>query len=163
MVRVNFAWSVRHHTIIRVAFLSLCLPLGACTSLGHSGREAPLIAKSIGHISEITLDGDDNELAIAIEKALDAKGITVRTVFAPQVKEKTTEREITYNQLTTRYVIRVSSVDYDKCLPEGSRQMDFNIVVTDYQEHQRMFVMHGEHGCKDSIVSKFMKWLEAAQ
>src|SRR5438309_1559225 len=139
MFQMNLTWSVRRHTMIRVAFLALCLPAGACTSLGHSGREAPLIAKPIGHISEITLDGDDNELAIAIENALDAKGIIVRTVFAPQVKQTTPDREVTYNQLTTRYVIRASSIDRDKCLPEGSRQMDFNIVVTDYQEHQRVF------------------------
>lgn len=128
--------------------------------MGHAGREEPLIAKPIGHISEITLDGDDNELSIAIEKALEDGGIEVHTVFAPEVRDKSSEREIKYNQVSTRYVVRVASDDYDQCLPEGSRQMDFNIVVTDYQEHKRVLVMHGEHGCKNSIVERFMKWLK---
>jgi hypothetical protein len=132
--------------------------LTACTSLGHSGREVPLIAKPIGHVSEITLDGDNNELSIAIEKALDASGVDVHTMFASEVTDKTAEREVKYKELKTRYVIQVSSTDRDKCLPEGSRQMDFDIVVNDYSEHKRVLVMHGDHGCKDSIVRQFMKW-----
>lgn len=70
--------------------------------MGHSGREAPLIAKPIGQISEITLDGDDNELSIAIEKALEDGGIKVHTVFAPEVRDKSSEREVKYNQVSTR-------------------------------------------------------------
>jgi hypothetical protein len=156
----------KNHLSIRsmvrwVDLSSLCLLAIGCTSLGHSGREVPLIAKPIGHLSEITLDGDDNELSIAIEKALDASGVDVHTVFAPEVTDKTVERETKYNELKTRYVVQVSSKDGDKCLPEGSRQMDFNIVVTDYREHKRVLVMHGEYGCKDSIVRQFMKWLGA--
>jgi hypothetical protein len=137
--------------------------LTGCTSIGHGGREKPLIARQIDPISEITLDGDDNELAIAIEKALDDSGIKVRTVFAPRVTEKSDDREVTYSQLGTRYVIRVQSDDYDICLPEGSRQMDFSIVVTDYEEHRRVLVMRAKHGCKNSIVNRFMKWLESNQ
>src|ERR1700682_175175 len=86
---------------------SLCFLAAGCTSLGHSGREVPLIAKPIGHISEITLDGDDNELSIAVEKALDASGVEVHTVFAPEVRTKTADGEIRYNELKTRYVVRV--------------------------------------------------------
>lgn len=140
---------------------AFCLLEVTCTSLGHAGREVPLIAKPIGHISEITLDGDDNELAIAVEKALDAGGVEVHTVFARQVTDKSAEREVKYTELKTRYVVQVASRDLDRCLPEGSRQMDFNIVVTDYQEHTRVLVMRGEHGCRDSIVRQFMRWLTA--
>jgi hypothetical protein len=144
-----------------LVFSALCVLGVSCTSMGHAGREVPLIAKPIGHISEISLAGDDNELAIAIETALDASGVEVHTVFAQEVTEKTIERETKYNELKTRYVVQVASRDLDKCMPEGSRQMDFNIVVTDYQEHKRVLVMHGEHGCKASIVRQFMKWFTA--
>jgi hypothetical protein len=150
-------------TKVKVLAVSGLCALGVgCTSMGHAGREVPLIAKPIGHISEISLSGDDNELAIAIEKALDASGVEVHTVFAPQVTEKTDERETRYNELKTRYVVQVASRDLDTCLPEGSRQMDFNIVVIDYKEHKRVLVMHGEHGCKGSIVRQFIKWFTAS-
>lgn len=156
--RVGRPLSARLSLFVCLSFLAI-----DCTSLGHSSREAPLIARHIGHISEITLDGDDHELAIAIEKALEDSGIDVKTMFAPEIREKSSDREVTYQQLSTRYVIRVQSEDYDSCLPEGSRQMDFSIVVTDYQEHRRVLVMRAQHGCKNSIVERFMKWLESNQ
>jgi len=33
--------------------------------------------------------------------------------------------------------LRVRSTDLDRCVPEGSRQMHFNVSVLDYQERNR--------------------------
>lgn len=46
-----------------------------CTSAGHEKRAVPQIAKSVGELAEVGFDPDDNELSVAVEKLLDARGI----------------------------------------------------------------------------------------
>jgi hypothetical protein len=130
-----------------------------CTSAGNEKRAIPKIAKPIGEIVEFGFDPDDNELSVAIEKLLDARGIRVKLLSTPQVRQQQGEKEYTYDEVQTRYVLRVRSVDLDTCLPEGSRQMHFSISVTDFQNRERVLIMKGEFGCRDTIVREFEKWL----
>jgi hypothetical protein len=131
-----------------------------CTSLGQQGRAAPLIAKPAPALTEIGFDSDDHELGIAIEKMLDARGVKVRILSEPEVREVSGNKEYIYREVQTRYVLRVRSSDYSMCVPEGSRQMDFAVTVTDYNERSRLLVMQGEHGCKDTLVREVSKWLD---
>lgn len=79
-----------------------------------------------------------------------------------RVRETAGNKVYTYNEGQTRYVFRVESDDQDRCIPEGSRQMSFAITVTDYTERSRVLLMKGEHGCRDTIVNEFDKWLSRA-
>jgi hypothetical protein len=133
--------------------------IAGCTSLGQQARAIPRIAKPIDRISEIGFDGDDNELSVAIEKLLDDRGVRARILSTPQVRVQRGDKEYTYDEVQTRYVLRVRSTDLDKCVPEGSRQMHFNVSVVDFQERSRVFLMNGEFGCKDTLVSSFDRWL----
>jgi len=108
---------------------------------------------------EVALDGDDNELSVAIEKELEARGVKVRLLSTPQVRVQRGDKEYAYDEVQTRYVVRVRSVDLDRCVPEGSRQMHFNISVVDFKERSRVFLMNGEFGCKDTLVRNFGRWL----
>jgi hypothetical protein len=130
-----------------------------CTSLGHEKREIPKIARPTGEIVEFGFDSDDNELSVAVENFLDKRNIQVKLLSTPQVRQQRGDKEYTYDEVQTRYVLRVRSVDLDKCVPEGSRQMHFNISVTDFQKRQRVLVMNGRFGCRDTIVNEFDKWL----
>lgn len=133
--------------------------LVACTSLGHQTRAVPKIAKPVGPITEFGFDGDDNELSVAIEKLLDELGVRAKILSTPQVRVQRGDREYTFDEVQTRHVLRVRSEDLDKCVPEGSRQMHFNVSVVDFQERARVFLMNGEYGCKDTLVSSFGQWL----
>lgn len=66
--------------------LFFLLGLTGCTSLGQETRAVPKIAKSTEPIVEVGLDGDDNELSVAIEKELDARGVKVKILSTPQVR-----------------------------------------------------------------------------
>lgn len=66
------------------------------------------------------------------------------------------------DEVQTRYVLRVRLKDLDKCVPEGSRQMHFNVSVVDFQERNRVFLMNGEFGCRDTLVRSFGRWLSQA-
>lgn len=141
----------------------MLLAVAGCTSLGHNGREAPKVAKPVGVIQEIGIDGDDNALAVSVENLLESRGIRTRLLSTPAVREKRGDKEYRYDEVQTRYVVRVRSLDRDHCVPSGGRQMDFFIAVTDYQERNRVFLMNGDHGCEDSILKKFDEWLEKTQ
>lgn len=142
--------------------LVLALALAGCTSLGHQTRAVPKIAKPTGPITEFGFDGDDNELSVAIEKLLDERGVRARILSTPQVRVQRGDREYTYDEVQTRYVLRVRSQDLDKCVPEGSRQMHFSVSVVDFQERSRVFLLNGEYGCKDTLVGSFGRWLSQA-
>lgn len=141
-------------------FFTLCGLLSGCTSLGHETRSTPKFAKPTDKIVEVGFDGDDNELSVAIEKLLeDRGGVKVKILSRPKVREQRGDKEYTYDEVQTRYVLRVRSVDLDTCIPEGSRQMHFNVSVVDFQERNRVFLMSGEFGCKDTLVRNFESWL----
>lgn len=130
-----------------------------CSSMGHSSRAIPKIEKRTDKITEVGLDGDENELAASVENFLEARGIKVRILGTPQVKHQRGDKEYTYDEVQTRFVVRVRSTDLDTCLPEGSRQMHFTISVTDFQERNKVFLMNGEFGCKDTLINSFNNWL----
>jgi hypothetical protein len=143
----------------RTFAMSWAVFLVGCTSLGHQSRAVPKIAKPTERFAEIGLDGDDNELSVALEKLLDARGVKVRILSTPQVRLQRGDKEYTFDEVQTRYVLRVRSEDLDKCLPEGSRQMNFNVSVVDFKERTRVFLMNGEHGCRDTLLKSFEQWL----
>jgi hypothetical protein len=141
---------------------AIAMPLlSGCTSTGHERRSAPKIAKAVGPIAEFGFDSDDNELSVAVEKMLDARGIRAKLLSAPEVRQKRGDKEYTYDEVQTRFVLKVRSIDLDRCVPEGSRQMHFQIAVTDFQTRQRVFLMKGEFGCRDTLVREFEQWLNS--
>ena len=137
--------------------------ISGCSSMGHEKRAVPKIARPIGEVSEFGFDPDNNELAVAIEKLLDSRGIKVKLVSSPKVRQQRGEKEYTYDEVQTRYVLKVRSLDLDTCLPEGSRQMHFDISVVDFQKRQRVLIMSGKFGCRDTIVREFDKWLSSGK
>lgn len=139
--------------------LALCCLLSGCTSIGYETRSTPKFAKSTDKIMEVGFDGDDNELSVAMEKLLEERGVKVKILSKPKVREQRGDKEYTYDEVQTRYVLRVRSVDLDTCLPEGSRQMHFNVSVTDFQERNRVFLMSDEFGCKGTLLRNFESWL----
>ena len=148
-------------TRLQVSFITLiAVFLAACTSLGHQDRTTPKIAKPIEQISEIGFDGDDEELSVAMEAYVSSVGIRPKILSAPQVRVQRGDKEYTYDEVQTRYVLRVRSIDLDTCLPEGSRQMHFSVSVTDFQERSRVFLMNGNYGCRDTLVRKFGEWFQ---
>jgi hypothetical protein len=151
---------MKHESLIGTGFIALAATaVVACTSLGHQTRAVPKIAKPVGPIVEFGFDGDDNELSVAIEKLLDDLGVRAKILSTPQVRVQRGDREYTYDEVQTRYVLRIRSEDLDKCVPEGSRQMHFNVSVVDFQERARVFLMNGEYGCRDTLVRSFGEWL----
>jgi hypothetical protein len=142
-----------------IAVVLMTFVITGCTSLGNEKRSTPKVAKPANSMVEIGIDGDDNELSIAIENLLDNHGVKVKILATPQVRQIRGDKEYTYDEVQTRYVLRVRSKDLDTCLPEGSRQMHFNVSVTDFQERRRIFLMNGEFGCKDTLVRTFENWL----
>ena len=120
-----------NHPLRTVGILYLAALVCGCTSLGNATRAVPKIAKATDPIVEVGLDGDDNELSVAIEKELDAMGVKVRLLSTPQVRLQRGDKEYTYEEVQTRFVVRVRSVDLDRCLPEGSRQMQFTVALSD--------------------------------
>ncbi len=143
--------------------LMLEVALAGCTSLGHGGREEPKVARPVGVIQEVGIDGDDNTLAVGVENLLESRGIKARMLSTKGVREQRGDKEYEYDESRTRYVVRVRSLDRDHCMPGGGRQMDFYISVMDLQERTRVFLMNGDHGCEDSILQKFDAWLERTQ
>jgi hypothetical protein len=150
--------------LIRMGLLlPVILPiLAGCTSSGHERRAVPMIAKSVGPIAEFGFDPDDNELSVGIEKLLDARGVRVKLLSTPQVRQQRGDKEYTYDEVQTRFVLKVRSTDLDYCVPEGSRQMHFTVIVTDFETRQRVFLMKGRFGCRDTLVHQFANWLKSA-
>lgn len=142
-----------------IAFALSGLFVVGCTSMGNQTRAIPKIAKPTERILEFGFDPDDNALSIAVEKLLDARGVKVKLVSTPQVRQQRGDKEYTYDEIQTRYLLKVRSEDLDRCVPEGSRQMHFTISVTDFQERKRVFLQNGEFGCQDTILKYFAEWL----
>src|SRR5438094_9165569 len=92
------------------------LMISGCSSMGHEKRAVPKIAKPIGEVSEFGFDPDNNQLAVAIEKLLDSRGRKVKLVSSPKVRQQRGEKEYTYDEVQTRYVLKVRSLDLDTCL-----------------------------------------------
>lgn len=120
------------------------LLLTGCTSLGQESRSTPKISQAIEPVNEFGFDSDDNELSVGIEKLLTSRGFKMR---------------ILRNGVQTRYVLRVRSTDLDTCLPEGSRQMHFNVSAIDSDTGKRVLLIAGEYGCKDTIIKRVDEWL----
>lgn len=150
--------TVRFKCFYAILF-TLSTLLSGCTSLGHESRSIPKFEKQTYKIVEVGFDGDDNELSVAIEKLLEDREIKVKILSKPKVREQRGDKEYTYDEVQTRYVLRVRSADLDTCMPEGSRQMHFNVSVVDFQERNRVFLMSGEFGCKDTLLRNFESWL----
>jgi hypothetical protein len=147
--------------LVNLTLIVACIAnLAACTSLGHEGRAKPKIAKEFEGAKEISFDADEGELSVALESYLSDIGIKPRIISAPQVRIQKGDKEYTYDEVQTRYVVRVRSTDLDICIPEGSRQMHFNISVTDFKERSRVFLMSGNFGCKNTIIRNFGNWIE---
>ena len=159
-MRSKFAPNEKRLVLIAILFVGGMF-LSGCTSIGHEKRAVPKIEKPIGEVTEFGFDPDDNELSVAVEKMLEARGIRVKLLSTPQVRQQRGDKEYTFDEVQTRYVLRVRSVDLDTCVPEGSRQMHFSISVTDFQTRQRVLVMKGEFGCRNTIVREFEKWLSS--
>ena len=134
-----------------------------CTSMGHEKRAIPRISRPIGVVTEFGLDSDDHDLGVTLEKLLDTHGIKASLLSTPQVRAQRGDKEYTYDEVQTRYVLRVRSMDLDTCVPEGSRQMHFNLSVTDFDTRRRLLLMDGEFGCRDTILREFEKWLLGGQ
>ena len=146
--------------VFPLAGITLLLLLSvSCTSLGHVSRARPQVAKHADKFSEIGFDGDDNALAVGMEKLLDSHGIKVKIISSPKVREIVANKEYEYDEIQTRYVIKVSSQDLDTCVPEGSRQMHFAVSVIDYKERNRIFLMSGQYGCMDTLLKNFEEWM----
>ena len=83
-------------------FCTLCGLLSGCTSLGHETRSTPKFAKPTDKIVEVGFDGDDNELSVAIEKLLETRGVKVKILSRPKVREQRGDKEYTYDEVQTR-------------------------------------------------------------
>jgi len=73
--------------VVAIALLAAGTVTG-CTSLGHEQRAVPKLSRPIEAVQEFGLDSDDNELGLAVEKYLDARGIKATLLATPQVREK---------------------------------------------------------------------------
>lgn len=138
--------------VFSFSFVLIFFVISGCTSLGHESRTKPQIALDFADKpNKVSLEGS-GELMVAMELMLISRGINV--VPSPiQIDGNTNEKEI-----ASRYAITATSTDFDVCLPEGSRQMNFTVAVNDLQENQRLFFMNGNYGCKNTILNRFEEW-----
>jgi len=118
-----------------------------CTSLGHEGRSTPQTSRELSEIpKEFTLIGS-GPLSTAIENLLVARGINVNPPARQHIRGE------------PRYIIYVNSTELDICIPEGSRQMHFGILVQEAESTELFFASKGQFGCMDTIVKAFENWL----
>ena len=130
--------------LIKILLAGGVLVLTGCTSLGHDTRSTPQISKAIEPVKEFGFDSDNHELSIGIKDLLTSRGYKV---------------EALHSGVQTRYVLRVRSTDLDTCIPEGSRQMHFNVSVADSVTGERVLLIANQYGCKDTIINRFDQWL----
>ncbi len=149
--------TLRRVSVILI-FWGIIFQIG-CTSVGNQSRSEPKIAKPAPALTEFGFDGDDNELSLGIESLLDEYRIPFKMLSAPLVTERQGDKSYTYKEVQSRYVLRVRSRDLDMCLPEGSRQMHFDIMVIDYTTRRKVLLIKGEFGCKDTLIREFENWL----
>lgn len=139
-----------------------------CTSLGHNGRSKPMLAKPLDATPETVIVYDDGGvLAGYVIKMLDSHGISV--LDSPDSRVELSSETVTGNSKTGRreqfmstaasHTVKVSSVDLDICLPEGSRQMHFNVTVTDNRTKRRVFSAVGRFGCASTITKNLEQWI----
>lgn len=136
--------------------LVLLMGLAGCTSLGHEGRAQPQIERSLATQPNAVAVVGSGELSIALELMLVSKGLRVHA--SPLRFDADDGDNRGAAALNSRYVINVNSDDLDMCVPEGSRQMHFDISVVDLVSDERLFVMSGDYGCKDTLVRRFERW-----
>lgn len=142
--------------IVFLLFVSLHPFVIGCTSLGHEGRAQPQIERQLSERpNEVAVTGS-GELAIAVELMLVSHGINVHASPIQLIQDESSKKYDT--KTITRYIVNVASTDLDVCIPEGSRQMHFNISVVDLVNNQRIFGMSGDYGCKDTILKRFERW-----
>lgn len=126
----------------------LVILTSACSSTGHEARTQPvLVSPFLGGQKQVVLTSERGELQVGIKEYLESKGIKVISTLDPKAISP-----------TSRYAISVNSADLDICLPEGSRQMHFDIGVTDLVEKKKVYILDGDFGCKNTIVRKFGEW-----
>ena len=65
--------------------------------------------------------------------------------------------------MSAHYVLRVRSDDLDTCLPEGSRQMHFNVTAIDSVSGEVALQITGNYGCKNTIIKRFDEWLTKSE
>lgn len=118
--------------------------LAGCTSLGQETRTTPKISKAIEPVKEFSFDADKNELSAGIRDLLASRGYSVKDF---------------QSGLKTQYLLRVRSEDLDTCIPEGSRQMHFNITVVDSVTGEKALQIADKYGCKNTIIKRFDEWL----
>ena len=132
------------------------LLLTGCTSLGHEARVQPQIERPLGKRPDVVAIVGTGELAVAFELLMVSRGIKV--LASPTQIVSNAAPNARSSEPVTRYVVNVTSVDQDMCIPEGSRQMHFYISVVDLVENKRVIAMNGDYGCKDTIVRRFETW-----
>ena len=145
--------TMRPMVLIGISVLAL---LSGCTSLGHESRAEPQLERKLPVRPNAVAVVGSGELATATELLLVSRGVKV---YASPVQLKVDPKtNATTSEAVTRYVVNVTSVDLDVCLPEGSRQMHFNISVVDVLTNERVFFLSGDYGCKDTLVRRFERW-----
>jgi len=142
----------RRNWLFLILLLCVLTLLAGCTSLGHEARAQPQLERQLSERPEVVSLEGSGELVIALELMLVSRGITVLPSPKQVVPETSSMKTV------TRYAVSATSVDFDVCIPEGSRQMNFYIAVTDLVENERIFVMNGNYGCKNTIIDRFERW-----
>ena len=132
------------------------IALAGCTSLGHESRAQPQIERALPTKPSAVAVVGSGELSTALELMFVSRGLRVHP--SPIRVQAVDGNNPGTPVLNSRYVINVNSVDLDMCVPEGSRQMHFNISVVDLVADERLFVMSGDYGCKDTLVQRFEHW-----
>lgn len=130
-----------------------------CTSLGHAGRAMPRVAKLNAIPPLIGFDSDDNALGLDVESMLVSHRVQLTRIHLelPSTFSRQPSSDL---RGYPRFYLLVRSTDLDICLPEGSRQMHFHIEAIDLQCGERLFLMRGDYGCKDTLVANLQDWTE---
>jgi S1-C subfamily serine protease len=104
-------------------------------------------------------DSDDNALGLAVESMLVAHRVQL-TRMRLEMPGRFSRHMQDDLKGYPRFYLLVRSTDLDICLPEGSRQLHFHVEVMDLQANERLFLMRGEYGCKDTLVANLQDWTE---
>lgn len=135
-------------TLLVTTLYALAAIAAGCTSLGHETRAIPQISRAVPEPqTQVVLAPGAGELSVALERLFESRGIRVLA-----------SADNTSKRPGARYLIAATSADLDICLPEGSRQMHFNIIVVDTVANQRAYVLSGQYGCQDTLLKQFETW-----
>ena len=146
---------MRRRALAAVVLLAACVP----------PPQPAQVAKPPVPFTEVTLDGDDETLAVAVERLLEAQGITVRVYDAPRLTERRGDTTFSYSGVTTRYVITVRSEAVDTCYlgTTTAPLLAYHVAVLDVGAHQRVYLQRGDRGCQPSVLKVFGDWLAQAR